>query len=184
MTTRPEEPEDVGERPHEQSRGWRTAAAARLADSDAALLLYGAIVAATVLAIATAPGTPTGRVGLAVGGVLVIYWAAHVYVRTVAERLAAPDATARSRVVRAVGHEGPLLVGGLPTLVIFVVARLVGADVAVAADVALVVNALLLAGAGYLTGVRAGSQGWRLAAETATAALFGVLTIALRTLLH
>jgi hypothetical protein len=56
--------------------------------------------------------------------------------------------------------------------------------VSIAVDVALVVIVVMLAVIGFLEGHLAGITGWRLAAQTAAAGGVGLLTVALKALLH
>ena len=176
-------PPSVTGRGSEQST-WRRVLADRAAEGNAAGLLYGALVSAAVIAVASGHAPTYGRVVLAVAVTLVVYWLAHVYTRVLAERLATPAAPLRDRARAAARHEAAILRGGLPSLLALVVTRLCGADVSTSAEVALWLTVGLLAATGYLAGYAAGSVGWRLAAESGGAALLGVIAVLLNILLH
>lgn len=143
-------------------------------------LLYGALVAAAVIAVSSGVMESARSLTLAVVEVLVIYWAAHVYSRILAERLADPSATFRERAREAVRHEFSVLAGGLPALVVFVIASVAGASLSTAANLALAATIVLLGSAGYVVGRQAGAHGRDLAAEVAVAVLLGVLIFTLK----
>lgn len=156
----------------------------RLTSTNAAGLLYGGIVTAATIAVASAHSERGLLVLVAVGGALVTYWLAHVYVRALTDRLAAGGLRLPHHLRHAAGHESTVLLGGLPALVIFTVEVAIGIDVGTAGVVALWVSVFLLAGVGYLAAHAAGMRGRALAGETAVAGLFGVFAVLLKSLLH
>jgi hypothetical protein len=141
-------------------------------------------VSAAVLAVVGIHSDTASEVLFAVASVLVIYWLVHVYVEVVADRLITPARRRGQGPRRALRHEGSILLSGIPTLLVVAASSLLGASVSRATNIALRVTVVLLALAGNIAGHRAGRAGWRLAADRAIAALFGVLTILLKTLLH
>lgn len=147
-------------------------------------LLYGAVVTGSVLAVGSAHAESGASVALAAFVVTAIYWLAHVYVDAVGGRLNDPEHSVYSRVFEAMRHTVPILAGAVPPIVIFLAARLLGADVSNAALIALSCTMLMLvavgAGSAYLAGVR----GWRLLLESLVAGFFGVFVILLKYLLH
>lgn len=156
----------------------------RIAESKPARVLYGMIVGSTGLALA-APHAPSAlRVVLAVLGLLVIYWLAHVYVEAVAERLADPTQGLRSRAVEALRHESRLVLGGIPPLAAFVLFLVLGADQYDAAYRALWTTVVMLGFVGYVAARRSGDRGWRLVVEPLVTASFGLFAVGLKTLLH
>jgi hypothetical protein len=162
-----------------------TARAARwLAGTDTAGLLYGAIVSASVLAAISVHATGAQFVAFATGIVLVIYWLAHVYIRTLSGQLGGDQRHFLHRVRRAAGHETGVLKGGLPALVVYVVAHTAGMSIANAAASAVYFSVVLLAAVGYLSAHQAGLRGRELLWETAGAASFGVLIVIGKTFLH
>ena len=147
-------------------------------------LLYGAIVAGSVLAVSSVHVESGARVALATAAVTVIYWLAHVYVEAVGNRFRDREHTMRFRVVEAMRDSAEVLAGAVAPIVVFVVARFFTADIELAATIALWATVLILltagAGAGYLAGVR----GWALVLESAVSGAFGVLMIVLKYFLH
>ena len=88
------------------------------------------------------------------------------------------------RLRTAAAHESSVLKGGVPAVVVYVVAELVGVDVDTAAALAVYFTVGLLAVVGYLGAHRAGASGRAMALEVAGAASFGVLIVLMKTLLH
>jgi hypothetical protein len=81
-------------------------------------------------------------------------------------------------------HEAAVLVGGVAAVVVLLLDSLFLPSVSTAVDVALVVIVMVLAVVGYLEGHLAGMTVWRLGAQTAAAGAVGLLTVALKALLH
>jgi hypothetical protein len=162
----------------------RSGIAAWLAAGNPSRLLYGAVVSSAVLAVVDAQQETPSSVLTAVASVLLVYWLVHVYVEALARRVTTPARGTRLMLRTALRHEASILLGGIPGLVVPGMAFLFGASVATAISIAQWVTVALLAGAGHVGGYLAGRTGWRLVADTAFAALVGVLTILLKTLLH
>jgi hypothetical protein len=162
----------------------RTAAARRLARGDPGELLYGAIVSAAVLATVSSHGEGAIYVALAAGVVLAVYWMAHVYTHALSEQFAGDQRHLLRRVRTSALHEASVLKGGLPAILVFIVAVLFGAKPSTAAFVALYFSVVLLVFAGYMGARAAGLTGRAVVAEAAGAGLFGVLIIAAKSLLH
>jgi hypothetical protein len=156
----------------------------RLRAVNVAGLLYGGIVCAATIAVASGHADRGGTVVGVVAAVLLTYWLAHVYVRALADRVGAGSAGLTHHLRRAFAHESTVLLGGVPALVVFSVEVLVGIEVAAAGSVALWFSVVLLACIGYLAAYDAGLRGRSLAAETALAGLFGVVAVLLKSLLH
>jgi hypothetical protein len=162
----------------------RRAAARRIARGDPAELLYGAIVAATVLATVSAHGEGAGYVAMATGIVLGIYWMAHVYTHALSVQFGGDRRHLLRRLRSSAIHEASVLAGGLPALVVYIVAWVAGAEPSTAAFVALYFSVGLLIAAGYVGAHAAGLTGRAVVAEAAGAGLFGVLIIVAKSLLH
>jgi hypothetical protein len=147
-------------------------------------LLYGAVVAGSVLAISSAHAPSSGHVALITAVVTAIYWLAHVYVEAIGNRFQDSAGSMVGRVLGSMRESVEVLFGCVPPIAVFSVAKVLGADISTAALIALwfTVGLLLAAGAGaaYLAGVR----GWPLVLESAISGLFGVLVILLKYLLH
>ena len=80
--------------------------------------------------------------------------------------------------------ETSVLKGGLPALVVYVVAAALGAEPSTAGFIALSALTLLLLFVGYLGAFRAGLRGWPAALEASGAGLFGLLMIGFKAFLH
>ncbi|HEY2763679.1 MAG TPA: hypothetical protein VGJ13_06655 [Pseudonocardiaceae bacterium] len=129
--------------------------------------------------------TETGpQVLVAVASVLIVYWLVHVYVEVLGDRLITPTRGRGSGLWRALRHEGSILQGGAPAVLVVAIALLLGASVSTATMIAQWATVLLLGVVGHLAAHRAGRTGRQLFVDTLIAALFGVLTIVLKTQLH
>lgn len=147
-------------------------------------MLYGTIVAAAALAVGSGRGDTAGDVIDAMASTLVIYWLAHVYAAMVSGRRAGSATPLRRRIRSSARHESPILVGGLPPLVIFITLTLAGVSIAVDAVAALGAAIGMFALDGFLAGRQAGVKGWRLEVEAGAAAVFGLMIAVLMVSLH
>jgi hypothetical protein len=165
-------------------RASRSAAADWLARTDAAGLLYGAIVSASVLGTASVHADHFESVALATAAVLVVYWLAHVYIAAQALSIDGDRRHVLQRGAAAAGHEAGVLKGGLPAVVVYVVVKLAGLDVDQAAEVAVYFSVALLVGVGYLAAHRSGRSGLAALVDAGVAGLFGLVVVAAKALLH
>ena len=147
-------------------------------------LLYGAIVAGSVLAVSSAHAENSARVGVATAVVTAIYWLAHVYVEAIGGGFRDHENPMPRRVVESMRDSIELLAGAIPPIVVFLLAKVLGADVQTAALVALWFTVALLVVAGFGAAYLAGVRGWPLLLESLIAGSFGVLVILLKFLLH
>jgi hypothetical protein len=147
-------------------------------------MLYGTIVAAAALAVGSGRGDTAVDVIDAMASTLVIYWLAHVYAAMVSGRRAGSATPLRRRIRSWARHESPILVGGLPPLVIFIALTLAGVSIAADAVAALGAAIGMFALDGFLAGRQAGVKGWRLEVEAGAAAVFGLMIAALMVSLH
>jgi hypothetical protein len=147
-------------------------------------LLYGAVVAGSVLAISSAHAPDSTRVAIATIGVVAIYWLAHVYVDAVGNRFGDPEHSIHARLVDSMRDSVEVLIGSVPPVAVFLVAKLFGADTSTAAWIALWFTVVLLIVAGAGAAYLAGARGWPLILESAIAGGFGMLVIGLKYLLH
>jgi hypothetical protein len=162
----------------------RIAAAKRMARGDPAELLYGAIVAATVLATVSAHAAGASYVAIATGIVLGIYWMAHVYTHALSVQFGGDQRHLLRRLRTSASHEASILMGGLPALVVYILASIAGAGPSTAAFAALYFSVGLLIAAGYVGAHAAGLTGRAVVAEAVGAGLFGVVIIVAKSLLH
>jgi hypothetical protein len=156
----------------------------RLARLNTGGMLYGTIVAAAALAVGSGRGDTAVDVIDAMASTLVIYWLAHVYAAMVSGRRAGSATPLRRRIRSSARHESPILVGGLPPLVIFLTLTLAGVSIAVDAVAALGAAIGMFALDGFLAGRQAGVKGWRLEVEAGAAAVFGLMIAVLMVSLH
>ena len=159
-------------------------AAGWLAHADPAGLLYGAIVSAAVLATVSAHAEGSEFVALATAMVLVVYWMAHVYIHALSRQFDGDTRHFLLRLRTASTHETSVLKGGLPAILVYVVAYAAGMKIGSAAATAVYFSVVLLAAVGYLGAHRAGLRGRAVLLEVAGAASFGLLIVIAKALLH
>lgn len=155
-----------------------------LAAADPPGLLYGAIISSTALATASVHDDGPTRVAVTAGGVLVIYWMADVYVHAMSVRF---DGDARGllhRLGSAAAHKASVLKGGLPGILVYVVAHALGAGTTTAAYVALGFSVVLLTVVGYLGARQADTPRRSAALEGMGAGGLGVVIMVAKSLLH
>jgi hypothetical protein len=147
-------------------------------------LLYGAVVTGSILAVSSLHGSSSEHVAIATGVVAIVYWLAHVYVDAVGGRFHDLEHSTLERLGEALRTNTEVLVGSLPPIAVFLVARILGAEVETAAEIALWFTVAILTCAGATAAFLAGVRGWRLVLETAVAGCFGLVVILLKYLLH
>lgn len=147
-------------------------------------LLYGGVVAGSILAISSVHATESQHVALAVCGVAIVYWLAHVYVEAVGGRFEDREHATHHRLLTAMRENTEILIGQLPPVLVFLLCRLFGADISTSALVALVFITVMLTLTGALAGYLAGARGWPLIGETALAGAMGLVVIGLKFVLH
>jgi hypothetical protein len=154
-----------------------------LRNRGAAEILYGALVSSVVLAATSASAETGDIVLLATALVSVTYWLAHVYADAVGGRFEDVEHSSGHRLMHALRNNTGVLLGSLPVLVVFAIGRLVGMGVVNAAFLSLWFTVAMLAAVAALAAHRAGVRGAALIGETALAAGFGLLVIALKYML-
>lgn len=147
-------------------------------------LLYGGVVAGSVLAVSSAHAADSQRVALTMCVVAVVYWLTHVYVEAVGGRFADPEHATHHRLWESMRNNSEILIGQIPPVLVFLLGRLLGLDVQSAALLALIFITVLLALTGGVAGYLAGARGWPLVGETALAGSLGLLVIAFKFALH
>jgi hypothetical protein len=162
----------------------RAVIARRLAHADPGGLLYGALVSASVLITASAHIGDYQHVALTTLTALTVYWLAHAYIGAQSMQFEGDSRHALHRVAAALGHEASVLKGGLPAVVVFVTAVLVGVEEGTAASLAAYFSVALIVLAGYLASHRVGRTGLALVIDTSLAALLGLVVIIGKVLLH
>jgi hypothetical protein len=151
---------------------------------DTGNLLYGTIVSAAALAVGAGQGETAFGMDEAMVTTLIVYWLAHVYIKTVSERRPGSTTPLRRLLRHSARQEATILLGGLPAVAL--TTALAVAQVSLWATVlAVLVTAILaLILEGALAGLKAEIRGWRLAVEASSAALMGVILAALLVSLH
>jgi hypothetical protein len=165
--------------------GGLTAAARRLADvRDPPGLLYGALIAASVLATASAHAGTFQHVAVATTMVLGVYWLAHVYTHAQSLQLLGDERHFLRRLGHMAATESSVVKGGLPAIAVFILSDRLGLSPSDAAGVAVYFSVVVLLCVGYLTARQAGRRGLPALVDAAAAGLFGVMVIAMKALLH
>lgn len=155
-----------------------------LVTADPPGLLYGAIISATALATASLHDSGASRVAITAGVVLVIYWLADLYVHAISVRF---DGDARGLVHRlgsAATHKASVLKGGLPAIVVYVVAHGLGSETTTAAYTALGFSVVLLTIVGYLGARQADTPKKSAVLEGFGAGTLGIVIMVAKSLLH
>ena len=150
---------------------------------NAAGLLYGAVITASLFTLAGAHPADYPRILLVVVLTLIMYWLAHVYTRVIADRLADPTAALGVRIREALHHEVSILAGSIPAVVTYILFVVIGLT-NYATWAALWVSVLLLGLAGFRIGRQAGGGFGRLLLETVGCSMFGLVMIGLKAVLH
>jgi len=162
----------------------RERAARIIAQGNPAGLLYGAIITGAVMSATANHAPSTARVVIAAVFVLAVYWLADVYVRAFADQFHNGRSSLPGRLARASRHESRVLAGGVPAIVVVLVASLLGADTALAVSLALWLTAVELGAVGYLAARHVGASRRAAFGESLAAALLGLVMVLAKTFLH
>jgi len=151
---------------------------------DSGSLLYGTIVSAAALAVGAGRGETTFGMDEAMVTTLIVYWLAHIYIRTVSERRPG-SATPLHRLMRhSASQESTILLGGLPAVVLTTALAVAHAPLWPTVLAVLCTAIVMLVLEGAMAGMNAGVRGWRLAGEAASAAFMGAILAGLLFSLH
>jgi hypothetical protein len=154
------------------------------ASDDPAGLLYGALIAASVLATASAHVEDFAHVAFSTLFVLGVYWLAHVYIEAQSLQVAGDRRGFPRRLAHMAVRESSVIKGGLPATAVYVLVDALGASTKNAAATAVYFSVAVLVYVGYLTARRAGRHGWASVLDAAVGGAFGVIVIVAKTLLH
>jgi hypothetical protein len=179
--------DDRGE-PRPAPSGW-TAAILRTADrlepsGDLRGVIYGTVVAGSVMAIASQHTEAVERLGLEVFGTLIVYWLAHAYCEALWERYAHGARLRLGEVGGALVHEIGILKGGVAPIAVTVIARLTGAELGTAVWLGLWTAVLVLLVTGLVAGLRSGARGTELVVDGMIGGLFGLVLVLFKAGLH
>lgn len=152
--------------------------------SNPAGMLYGSLIGASVLATASVHTDDYRFVGLSTGIVLGVYWMAHVYVEAQRLQLSGDRRHALHRLRHTAAHESGVIIGGVPGILVFTVAKVLGASTSDAASYAVYFSVAVLLVVGYVTATQAGRRGAARIVDSLAAGAFGVVVIIAKALLH
>ena len=163
---------------HLHHRLERVALASRLAAA-----IYGLIVSGAVMAAAGEHGS-VRDVAITVFVTVLVYWLAESYADVLGEQIAEqrPSTWARSWELLRQGF--PLVEASYVPLVVLIVAWGFGASTTGAITAGLAVNALLLVALGWIASAQANRSVPMRVALAALAGAFGMVMIAIKTILH
>jgi hypothetical protein len=145
--------------------------------------IYGLIVSGAVMAAAGEHGSARD-VAITVFITVLVYWAAESYADVLGEQIAEERRASWARARELLRQGWPLVEASYVPLIVLVIAWLLGAGTTLAINAGLVANALLLVALGWIAAAQADRSLPRRIAAAATAGAFGMIMIAIKTLLH
>ncbi|HEX3978599.1 MAG TPA: hypothetical protein VHW96_20180 [Solirubrobacteraceae bacterium] len=151
---------------------------------NAAGLVYGTILVATLLSAESALKETYAKTILGVLVALATYWLALTYARFTGERLEEGSKATVGGLVNAAVHELTVLYGAAVPFVALLAFWAGGASLNTAVIGAVYFADAAIIGAEIVIGVRAGLRGKALIGQAAIGAILGVLVLALRLVLH
>jgi hypothetical protein len=156
----------------------RVALASRIAAA-----IYGLIVSGAVMAAAGEHGS-VRDVAVTVFITVLVYWAAESYADVLGEQIAEERRSTWPRARELLRQGWPLVEASYVPLVVLVIAWLLGASTTAAITAGLVTNALLLIALGWIASKRTSTSIPARIGAAALAGAFGMIMIAVKTLLH
>jgi hypothetical protein len=151
---------------------------------NAAGLVYGTILVATLLSAESAIQETYPKTVLGVIVALITYWLALAYARFTGERIEQQTRATVGGMVSACVHELTVFAGAAVPFVALIAFWIGGASLNTAVIAAVYFADAAIIGAEIFIGVRAGLTGTALIGQAAIGAVLGVLVLALRLLLH
>jgi hypothetical protein len=151
---------------------------------DAGGIVYGTIIVATLLAAESARSETYGKTIGAVVLAMLTYWLAVSYSHYSGERVEHERGFDHREFGRTVINEVTLLIGAVPELLAVLVVWALGESLGLAVRVGVIVAAVTIVVVELVTGIRADLHGRALVVQTLIGAVFGLLIIALRLVLH
>ncbi|MFZ1995037.1 MAG: hypothetical protein WAU75_13065 [Solirubrobacteraceae bacterium] len=151
---------------------------------NAAGLVYGTILVATLLSAESALEETYPKTILGVLVALATYWLALAYARFTGERLEQGTRATVGGLIGAAVHELTVLYGAVIPFIALIAFWVGGASLNTAIVAAVYFADAAIIGGEILIGVRAGLTGRALIGQAAIGAVLGVLVLALRLLLH
>jgi hypothetical protein len=151
---------------------------------NAAGLVYGTILVATLLSAESAVRETYVKTVVGVVIALTTYWLALTYAGFTGRRLEQQESASLLLFGRAAVHELSVLYGALVPMVSLLVFWIAGATLQTAVLWSVYVADAAIIGAEVVIGVRAGLKGLQLLGQVAIGAVLGVLVLGLRLILH
>ena len=147
-------------------------------------LVYGAIITGTLLVAVSGHESSAGRVVLVWVLVLGTYWLAHVFVHAAESQFQGDNRSIIRRSLVAARAEVAVLEGGIPAMVVFLIASWVGLGSLGAEQWALWSIVGFLAAVAYIGTRHAGRSHTAAVGEAIGASLLGLILVLAKTLLH
>jgi hypothetical protein len=151
---------------------------------NAAGLVYGTILVATLLSAESAVRETYVKTVIGVLVAMLTYWLALAYARFTGERLEQSTRATFAGLASAAGHELTVFYGAAIPFVALIAFWIGGASLNTAVIGSVYVADAAIIGAEIYIGVRAKLTGWALIGQVAIGAVLGVLVLGLRLLLH
>ncbi len=151
---------------------------------NAAGLVYGTILAATLLSAESAVRLTYPRTMGAVLVALGAYWLSLSYARFTGERLEHGEHFDFPAFGRSARHELTVLLGAGVPVVALLVSWIAGASLNTGVSIAVWASVAAIIAIEIVIGVRSGLTGRELVVQSALGALLGLLIVAIRVLLH
>lgn len=152
--------------------------------ANAGPAVYGIITVGAILAAESAKSETYADTVGAVAVAILVVWLAGAYSEFTEDRLELRKAFTVSGFRRALGHEVMILVAAAIPLVELILCWVAGVSLPSGVTAAVWTTAGMVVIVELLVGLRARLRGRQLAAHTALGALFGLLIIALKLILH
>jgi hypothetical protein len=146
--------------------------------------IYGTITVGALLAAESARRETYAETIGAVALAMVLYWLAHAYAGSAANRLQDEQPLTAKGFARALVHELPLLAGAAVPLLALVVFGIAGAKLSTAVKAGLWTSAVVIALIEIVAAVRAEAKGRELAGQIAIGVALGLLVLAINAVLH
>jgi hypothetical protein len=147
-------------------------------------VVYGTITVGALLAAESAKRETYADTVGAVALALLVFWLAHAYSEFTAQRLEQKQPFTLNRLTRTLIHELMTIVGAAIPLAALLVCWIAGVRLTSAVAAALWTSAATIVIVEVVAGVRAKLAAAALMAQAAVGALFGLLVIALKLVLH
>jgi hypothetical protein len=147
-------------------------------------VVYGTIAVGALLAAESAEHESYGETIGAVAIALLVYWLAHAYSEFAEHRLDHSEPLTLAGAARTLAHEVMIIVGAAVPLLTLLICWAAGVRLTSAVTAAVWTAAAMIVIVEVVAGARAGLSAGALLAQAVVGALFGLLVIALKLVLH